>query len=233
MRKHFKNYAVIWAIALVVFNAVVFIAPNESEKYSKFGGAFWAGYTLIMLAFIGQFAVSYFFFKEENKDKVFLNLPMFSWSLTCLVMSLVFGTALMIIPEVPQWLGAIIALVILGFYAIAVIASQGAAEVVSQIGNQVTQNTAFIKEMTLNAENTLSKAKTDEAKEIAKKVYEALRYSNKSSHSGLDEIEGKIKAAFSEFSDAITSDDDEMAKSTGSSLLDLITERDKKAKLQK
>ena len=155
MKKQFKNYAIIWAIALVVFNAIVFITPNGSEKYSKFGGAFWAGYALIMLAFIGQLAVSYIFFKEENKEKVFLNLSMFSWSLTALVMSLVFGTALMVIPNVPQWLGAIIALVLLGFYAIAVIAAKGAAEVVSQIGEQVAQNTEFIKEMTVNAETAV------------------------------------------------------------------------------
>ena len=233
MKKQFKNYAIIWAIALVVFNAIVFIAPNSSEKYSKFGGAFWAGYVLIMLAFIGQLAVSYLFFKEGNKDKMFLNLSMFSWSLTCLVMSLVFGTALMVIPNVPQWLGAIIALIILGFYAIAVVAAKGAAEVVSQIGEQAAQNTAFIKEMTLNAENLVSKAKTDEAKEIANKVYEAIRYSNKSSHGGLYEMESKISEKFIEFDDAIASDDNELSKSLCDQLISLIQERNNLSKINK
>ncbi len=233
MKKQFKNYAIIWAIALVVFNAIVFITPNGSEKYSKFGGAFWAGYALIMLAFIGQLAVSYIFFKEENKEKAFLNLSMFSWSLTALVMSLVFGTALMVIPNVPQWLGAIIALVLLGFYAIAVILAKGAAEVVSQIGEQVAQNTEFIKEMTVNAENLVSKAKTAQAKETATRVCEAIRYSNKSSRGGLEEAESKIITEFSAFSEAISSGDDEMAKTIGNRLIEFISERDILAKNNK
>ncbi|MBR3621377.1 MAG: hypothetical protein IKN56_07680 [Clostridia bacterium] len=233
MKKQFKSYTIIWAIALVAFNAIVFIAPNSSEKYTKFGGAFWAGYVLIMLAFIGQLAVSFIFFKEENKDKVFLNLSMFSWSLTALVMSLIFGTALMVIPNVPQWLGAIIALVLLGFYSIAVILAKGAAEIVSQIGEQTAVRTAFIKEMTTAAENLKAKAKSAAAKETANNVYEAFRFSNKSSHGGLDEIESSIYSAFKNFTAAITSGDDEMAKSIGDNLVDLISERDKLAKLNK
>ena len=233
MKKQFKSYAIIWAIALVVFNAIVFIAPNSSEKYTKFGGAFWAGYVLIMLAFIGQLAVSFVFFKEENKEKVFLNLSMFSWGLTALVMSLVFGTALMVIPNVPQWLGAIIALVLLGFYSIAVILAKGAAEVVYNVGQKVAEETAFTKNLTVDAESLISKANSDEAKAVATKVYEAIRYSNKSSHGGLDEIEGSIYNTFTGFASAITSGDDEMAKSIGDNLVDLISERDKLAKLNK
>lgn len=230
MKKQFKSYAIIWAIALVVFNAIVFIAPNSSEKYTKFGGAFWAGYVLIMLAFIGQLAVSFVFFKEENKEKVFLNLSMFSWGLTALVMSLVFGTALMVIPNVPQWLGAIIALVLLGFYSIAVILAKGAAEVVYNVGQKVAAETAFIKNLTVDAENLISKANSDEAKAVATKVYEAIRYSNKSSHDGLDEIESKISEKFIEFDEAIVSDDNELSKSLCDQIIDLIQERNNLSK---
>ncbi len=233
MKKQFKNYAIIWSVALIVFSMIVFLVPDNNDKYEKFGGAFWAGYILIFLAFVGQLVVSYLFFKEENKEKKFLNLSIISLGTTCLVLSLVFGTALMLIPNFPQWLGAIIDFVLLGFYTIAIVAAKGAAEVVSQIGEQVTQNTAFIKEMTLNAENLFSRAQTDEAKEIANKVYEAFRYSNKSSHGGLDNVEGRIIASFSDFSEAISSGDDEMAKTTGSRLIELISERDKLAKLNK
>lgn len=232
MKKQFKNYAIIWAIALIVFNAIVFIAPNSSEKYSKFGGAFWAGYVLIMLAFAGQLVISYLFFKEENKEKMFLNLSMFSWSLTCLVMSFVFGIALMVIPNVPQWLGAIAALIILGFYTIAMIAAKSAAEAVSQIGEQTAQKTAFIKTMTLNAENLVAKAQSDEAKAMAAKVYEAFRYSNKSSHGGLDEIERKIETAYADFSAAVSSGSDG-AEAKADALVALIEQRNNMAKTNK
>ena len=230
MKKQFKSYAIIWAIALAVFNAIVFIAPNSSEKYSKFGGAFWAGYALIMFAFIGQLAVTYIFFKEENKEKVFLNLSMFSWSLTALVMSFVFGTLLMVLPNIPQWLGAIIALVLLGFYAIAVILAKGAAETVYNVGQKVAVETAFIKNLSVDAENLIPEAKSDEAKAMATKVYEAIRYSNKSSHGGLDDIENKISANFTVFADAISSGDDETVKTIGGKLIELAEERDKLSK---
>ena len=230
MKKQFKTYAIIWAVAVAVFNAIVFIVPNSGEKYSKFGGAFWAGYVLIMLAFIGQLAVTLIFFKEENKEKAFLNLSMFSWSLTALLMSLVFGAVLMVIPNVPQWLGAVIALVLLGFYTIAVILAKSAAETAYDVGRKVAVETAFIKDLTVKAENLVSSAKNDEAEKTATKVYEAIRYSNKSSHGGLDEIENKISANFTVFSDAILSGDDDTVKSIGDKLVLLIEQRNNIAK---
>ena len=155
---------------------------------------------------------------------------MFSWGLTALVMSLVFGTALMVIPNVPQWLGAIIALVLLGFYSIAVILAKGAAEVVYNVGQKVAAETAFIKNLTVDAENLISKANSDEAKAVATKVYEAIRYSNKSSHDGLDEIESKISEKFIEFDEAIVSDDNELSKSLCDQIIDLIQERNNLSK---
>ncbi|MBR6940347.1 MAG: hypothetical protein IKH65_06060 [Clostridia bacterium] len=233
MKKQFKNYAIIWSVALIVFSMIVFLVPDHNGKYYKFGGAFWAGYILIFLAFIGQLIISKVFFKEENKDKVFLNLRMFSLSITCLVLSLIFGTALMLIPDYPQWLGAIIAFVLLGFYAIAVVMAKGAAEIVSDIGEKTSQKTSFIREMTSYAEQLVSKAKSDEAKATASKVYEAIRYSNKSSYPGVEETEDKISSAFSDFSNAIANSDDETAKNIGEKLLDLINERDSFVKTNK
>ena len=85
MKKLLKGYLVVWAVAVAIFNIIVFAVPNESEKYVKFGGAFWAGYALIMLSFLGQLAVSVFFFKSENTEKVFLNLPLIRIGRSCLI----------------------------------------------------------------------------------------------------------------------------------------------------
>ena len=233
MNKQFRHYAVIWSVALIVFSMIVFLVPDNNDKYDKFGGAFWAGYILIFLAFIGQLVVSYLFFKEENKEKRFLNLSVISLGTACLVLSLVFGTALMLIPNYPQWLGAIIAFVLLGFYTIAAVAAKGAAEIVYNIDQKVAVETSFVKAFTAEAENLISKAKSEEAKIITNKVFEAIRYSNKSSHGGLDDIESRISEGFSAFSNAISDGDDEMAESIGESLLELISERDKLAKLIK
>lgn len=233
MKKLFKSYAILWVIAIAVFNAVVFIAPNETGKYVKFGGAFWSGYALITAAFIGQLIVSIIFFKEDNKEKTFLNLSMFSWSISCLVTSLIVGAALMIIPNVPQWAGAIAALIILCFYAFAVILAKGAAEVVNDVGERVKVNTAFIKGLTVAAETLVAKAKSDSAKKAAEKVYEAVRFSNKSSHGGLDDVENRILTDFASFEDAIAAGDDAKVTAIGDRLTDLLSERDSLAKVVK
>lgn len=232
MKKQFKNYSVIWAIALVLFNVIVFAVPNESEHYSKFGGAFWASYIFIMLAFIGQFAVSYFFFKEENKDKVFLNMPIFTLGRTCLILALIFGTALMIIPDCPQWLGAIIAAVVLAFYAISVIKAKAAGEAVEEIGEKVKAKTLFIKSLTVDAESLLARATTPEAKEACKKVLEAVRYSDPMSNDALAGVESQIMLKFNEFSSAVTSSA-ENVRTLADELVILVGDRNKKCKLLK
>ena len=232
MKKQFKNYSVIWAIALVLFNVIVFAVPNESEHYSKFGGAFWASYIFIMLAFIGQFAVSYFFFKEENKDKVFLNMPIFTLGRTCLILALIFGTALMIIPDCPQWLGAIIAAVVLAFYAISVIKAKAAGEAVEEIGEKVKAKTLFIKSLTVDAESLLARATTPEAKEACKKVLEAVRYSDPMSNDALAGVESQITLKFNEFSSAVTSSA-ENVRTLADELVILVGDRNKKCKLLK
>lgn len=42
MKGTFKSYVIWWTVFVVVFNAVVFLTPNEMAGMTKFGGAFWA-----------------------------------------------------------------------------------------------------------------------------------------------------------------------------------------------
>ena len=139
----------------------------------------------------------------------------------------------MAVPGIPEWHGVILAVLVLGLYSIAAVKAKATAEAIESIGNSVAANIDFIKTLTAKAETALSAAQSDEAKEIANKVFEAIRYSNKSSHGGLDEVEAKISANFSVFSDAVYSKDDAMAKSVGEKLLNLLTERNNIAKLNK
>lgn len=76
MNKKFKYYALIWAILLAVFNVICFITPDETAGMSKFGGAFWAGYIFITIAFIGQLVCAYIALKTDDKTKLFYNIPL-------------------------------------------------------------------------------------------------------------------------------------------------------------
>ena len=231
MQKQFKNYLVIWAVVLVVFNVITFVIPDNSGN--KYGDAFWVGYIFIMLTFLADFGLSFFFFKEENVGKVFLNMPIFVIGQYCLFVTLIAGSIIMAVPGIPKWLGVVVSVLILGFFIITAVLAKSAADAVSDIGKKVAVETNFIKTLTAKAETALSVAQSDETKEIANKVFEAIRYSNKSSHGGLEEVEAKISANFSVFSDAVYSKDDAMAKSVGEKLLNLLTERNNLAKLNK
>ena len=232
MKKLFKNYVIIWAIGFVVFNAIVFSVPRFFAGFDKFGGAFWAGYIFIILAFLGQLAASWFFFQEENKDKVFLNMPLMLLSRRCLIVSLVFGTLFMAIPNLPNFVGAIIALLILAFYAITVIKAQTAAEVVHDIDKKIKVQTSFIKFLTVDAEGLVNRADTDEAKAAAEKVYEAVRYSDPMSAPELAAAEAQITTHFRAFSDAVVAGDDNCAQ-LADEVIALVNDRNSKCKILK
>lgn len=233
MKKSFKFYAICWAILFAVFNAVCFITPNEVAGMTKFGGAFWAGYIFVTLAFFGQLACAYVAFKAENNQKLFYNLPLITVSYTGLIVTLVAGVLCMALPNLPNWVGILACLLILAFTAIAIVKASAAATAVSDIDQRVATKTAFIRSLTVDAEHLMNTAKTAELKDLAKKVYEAVRYSDPMSDAALVEIEEKMKNGFADLENAVEAGDAELAASVAGELLSLVDLRNKKCKLLK
>ncbi len=232
MKKNFKFYAITWAILLALFNILVFLTPNEAAGMTKFGGAFWSGYAFITLAFIGQLICGYVAFKADTREKLFLNLPLITISYATLVTSIVLGTVCMIIPDLPNWVGIILCAVVLALNAVAVVKAQAAATLVSEVGEKVKTQTAFIKTMTVEAASLVARAKSEEAKAACKKVYEAFRYSDPMSTPALAETDAQIKTVFDSFKTAVLSDAD-TAGNLADECCKLVTERADKCKLYK
>ena len=230
MKKTFNYYSICWLISLAVFNVIAFVTPNEIAGISKFTGAFWVGYIFITLAFIGQLGCA---FKAENLKKLFYNIPLISVSYTGLVVMLFVGIICTAVPFIPYWVGIIACLLVLAFSAISVIKATVAADVVSEVDEKIKEQTQFIKLLTADAEHLMSSSKTAELKAEAKKVYEAIRYSDPMSNEALADIEGQIQSEFAFFTQAIRSEDLELAKSVADGLLNLIDARNKKCKVLK
>lgn len=230
MKKTFGFFAIIWALFLALFNVIVFVTPNEAGGMTKFGGAFWVGYIFITIAFIGQLVCAFFAFKPSDKQKVFYNIPLVTISYAGLIVMLIAGTACMAIPNLPNWVGIIVCLLVLAFTAVAVIKASLAASIVTEIDQQVNVKTSFIKSLTVDTEHLANTSKTTELKALAKKVYEAVRYSDPMSNAVLVEVEEKIQNGFSDFENAVVSEDFELASSTADDLLSLIDIRNKKCK---
>lgn len=232
MEKGIKFYAPCWAIALAAFNVVTFAVPI-TVNVNKFTPSFWIGYAFITLMFIAQLVCSILFFKQDSKEKKFLNIPVISLSYTALLVSIIVGAVAMAVPFVPYWVGIIIDVLIVAFYAIAIIASKAAADTIENIDNKVKTQTFFIKSLTIDAESLLSRAKSDETKAIAKKVYEVIRYSDPMSNETLSSVESQITIKFNEFSNAVIEDNKSLAESIGNELIILVNDRNKKCRLSK
>jgi hypothetical protein len=232
MNKKFKYYALVWAVLLVVFNVICFVTPNEAAGMNKFGGAFWTGYIFIIIAFIGQLVCAYIALNTNDKTRLFYNIPIIRISYTGLILTLIFGAACMAIPNLPNWIGIIVCLLILAFTAVAVIKAKAAADVVEHIDAKVKAQTVFVKSMTADAESLLSHVKTPEAKAACKKVYEAVRYSDPMSNDALSGVESQITLKFDELLNAVN-DGAENIGALADELVVLIGDRNKKCKLLK
>ena len=134
MKNGIKFYAPCWAIVLVVFNVITFAVPI-TVNVNKFTLSFWIGYAFITLMFIAQLACSILFFKQDNKEKRFLNIPVISLSYMALLVSIIVGAVVMAVSFVPYWVGIILDVLIVAFYSIAIISSKAVADTIENIDN--------------------------------------------------------------------------------------------------
>lgn len=192
MKKYFKYYGICWAIALVVFNVITFVVANETVGLASVSPSFWVGYTFITIAFIGNLICSLLFFKEENKGKVFLNIPIINLAYSALIVSLIVGAVAMAVPQIPCWIGVIVDVFVLAFYAIAIVKASAAADIVNDVEQKVKAQTFFIKSLTVDIEMLAKKEKNPEIKQQLKKLAEKAKYSDPTSIDALADLESKI-----------------------------------------
>ena len=234
MKKNFKYYALIWLILLVVWCTVVFLVRSFIPGFTiRYDARFWVAFVFILLAFLGNIGCAFFAFKSENLNKVFLNIPLITISWSSLIGMLIIGSILMLIPNFPAWVTAIICIIAFSFNAVSIISVSWAADTVNNVDVKVKSHTAFIKNLTVDADSILARAKSDPVKDDCKKVYEAIRYSDPMSNEALSVIEAKITIKMDEFSNAVNSDDVNSVKQIADELLLLVGDRNKKCKALK
>ena len=130
------------------------------------------------------------------------------------------------------WIYVILAFIILAFAVSEIISVYVARENIQKTEEKVKAKTAFIKLLIADAQTLISVAKNDEAKQVAKKVYEAIRYSDPMSAEGLLNVEEKISSTFEDFSNSI-SNNSENLNARAEQLLVLIKERNNRCKVLK
>lgn len=227
MKKNFKYYIITWLISVAVFNIISFIAPIIRV------GLFWVGYAMITVMFIIQLACSLMLFKQNNKEKIFLNIPIITISYAALVVSVIVGLVFMAITGVSFWLAIIIASLVTGFYLIAIISVKTATGSIENTNEKVNLQTLFVKSLNVEAQTLAQKAYNDDIRLITDRVCEAVRYSDPVSNESLADCESKITLKFKEFEKSVVEHNTELAEKISNELISLINERNQKCKLMK
>ena len=234
MKKNFKYFGITWIVGFVLFNAITFLIPNEIFGTTRFDkSVFWISYALITLSFIAQLITAYKFVTDDNAEQIFLNVPLLRIGYMAIVVSIIVGIVFMIFPVLPAWIGAIVCLLVAGYFVIACVKASAVANVVANIAVKVKTKTAFMRMAIIEAENILSRATTNEIKSEVKTVYEALKYSDPMSNPALDDIEQEINNSLNELKNAVTNNDSVKVAAITTQLLLLIKERNSQCKVLK
>lgn len=230
MKKNYKNYIVVWAVLVLMFNLIVFITPNEVAGVSKFHSSFWVGYIFITLTFITQLLVTLYSLKG-NIEKTFYNVPLISISFVTTIVMLVVGTVCMAVPIIPVWLGVILCAIVLAVAVVIGMQAKATADIVGGIDERIKNKTFFMKSLRVDVESLQARAGNSEIANEMKKVWDAVRYSNPVSAEALSGIEAQITIKFADLADAVNKEDVQAVKKASKELQILINDREKKSRL--
>lgn len=234
MKKNFKYFGITWAVGFILFNSITFLIPNEVFGVTRFDkGVFWIAYALITLSFIFQLITAYKFVKDDSMEKTFLNIPLLKTAYAAIVVSIAVGLIFTVFPVLPSWIGAIVCLIIAGYFVIACVKAKTAAEIVHDVDLKIKENTEFIRTATVNAQTIYESATSPEIISATKKVYEALKYSDPTSNPSLTNIEKEIDSGINELKSAVANDDTAKVVDIVNKLCLLIKERNNKCKMLK
>lgn len=234
MKKNFKYFGITWAVGFILFNSITFLIPNEVLGITRFDkAAFWIAYALITLSFIFQLVTAYKFVKDDSIEKTFLNIPLLKTAYAAIIVSIAFGLIFMVFPVLPSWIGAVLCLLIAGYFVIACIKTETAAEIVHDIDTKIKENTEFIRTATVEAQTIYEAATLPEIISAVKKVYEALRYSDPMTSDSLSNVENQISENLKSLKNAVANNDTEKVVTLSDKLILLIKERNAKCKALK
>ena len=139
----------------------------------------------------------------------------------------------MIIPSFPMWLCILLCSAVLAATLTVVILTLVFSKTVSAIDKEVRMSAFVMRSLAADAEHIMTSADRPEIKATAKRVYEAIRFSDVMSSSALEQLDTSIQRQFSAFEDAVSSKDIELSSALGEELLVLIDERNKRCRLLK
>lgn len=187
MKKHFNNYNICWLIVAIVFNIIVFIAPEKLLMFNRFSRSFWIGYIFVMLALAIHYVFVYSFINKKINNTISNTLVV----LSCFELPILITIycVCMFISDFSDWITVIICSLILGFSIVLIVLADSVTNNTVNAYESNNNNTRMMRNLSSKAECMAKNARGTEKEEIAKKIYEAIRYSNPISDKETNEIE--------------------------------------------
>ena len=206
---------------------------NGDYSSSRYTPTFFTSIIIMALGYIFAFVSTMMGFKkQQNAEGTFYGVPFVYSGLATYILITVLSAVSIFIGATPL-LQIIIAVVVFACAIGKLLKKSTARDLIESKDKEIKQKAFFIKALTLDAQTLVSRAQSDEAKELAKKIYEAVRYSDPMSNDALAGAESSITIKFKEFEDAIINDDTELAAESSKELLILINDRNQKCRLLK
>lgn len=230
MKNEKKYYVLAWVIVVAVTNFVFFLLSDKVLGPDKTN--FWIIYFTVMVSFIGQAACSLFYANKEKKEERFLLLPVVLISYIALLMTLFLALQALIFQFLPDWFTIIVAIFVMLYYALAVIRTVSAADMIMAVENKVKDQTNVMRTLTARAK-ALEDMTTGELKSIVKAVYEDFRYSDPISKENVLRLDEEIMNVYEAIVLAVKSNEIEIARKEVENIHSLIKERNELCKLSK
>ncbi len=236
MKNAFKYFFIIWLVAILFFNAItvagLFYFGIEANA------SFWIAFAFANGSFIFELWITYSVLGNKSAQKIFYNLPLLK-ELPIMKKSYITISAMFLTSAICMWVSFIPKILVIIFCIIEIAAdliylikTKAFATFLSDKDEEIKEKTFFIKSLTVDADTLLKSADSD-TKEICKKVYEAIRYSDPMSNTALSGVESEISLRFHALLEAVKTNDSESAKKSADELLILISDRNSKCKLLK
>lgn len=163
-----------------------------------------------------------------------LNYPLMKHSTIYFIAEFVLSTVFMVLDSsVSPVIAFVVQFITLGVYLVFALSCLMAKEAVESVGKKVKKKSAYMKQMTVDAEMLVEKCRDPEAKKLFVRFAEEVKYSDVMSNEALEELEKNISLAIQEAGARLIRDDIVGAVEMCNRASILLAERNKKTKVLK
>jgi hypothetical protein len=217
---------VIFAIAFLAYNVVLFALAGFDG-----GATFWVSYVFMLCTFASWAICGNNLKTRTNQPRDWLfGFPIIKHCTIYTVIELVASVIFMLMDDISVGIPLALQAIILAVHAVFVVSCFSAREKIIEVQETVKKKVVYIDTLLANIDVALSKTNDAEVKEVLNVLREEVRYSDTMSHDSLSVLESQVAQTIDMVNRAISANDNVNAIKCCQSALQLMKERNARAK---